>query len=57
VRKIICKYQKGKLTPSEFGIHYHRPSPSEKRRGWFLVGFLGFLLFAFVWATTTFQSF
>jgi hypothetical protein len=55
VRRIICKYRKGNLTPSEFGIQQACLSHSERRLGWFLVGLFSFLVFAIVWISANYK--
>ena len=55
VRKTLCKYRKGNLTLSEFGIHRPCGSRFKRRLGWILAGLLSFLVFAIIWGSTTFR--
>jgi hypothetical protein len=57
VRRIICKYRKGNLAPSRFGIDPPCVSPSKRRLGWILVGLFYFLIFAIVWGSATFEPY
>jgi hypothetical protein len=53
VRKVIGKYKKGELTPSEFGIRQPCVNRFKKGFGWILVGLFSFLIFAIVWISST----
>jgi hypothetical protein len=53
VRSIIGKHWKGSLAAREFGIEQPHVSPSRRKIGWVVTGFLNCLVFAIGWVSAT----
>jgi hypothetical protein len=56
VRKSLCEYRKGNLTPSSFGIEHPHETRSRRKLGWILLGFFYLLILVIIWGSANYGS-